>query len=535
MPPKNSITPAFRAALSSNFRNVLGCWFFVSLGLAFIVTPYAEYALVRVANNNVVYAAQLATANSLVTYATRFFIGGPFIGNLVDAIGRKNCFILCFAVNGFMFWCFVALPNEFTMLGGSFVQGIFVGDPVVQAYMADITTGMTLCVESDNAKVEPESVTEPTERGSTQAPGDAAESGEAGEAARERAHKALFAKVSAKYIGGLMAVFTIAFAFGAVTAGILSYQPEEDAPFGNNSTNATNALNVTEELVYDENGCLDEDKATDSDATEHLMAAFNTGFVLYIIALGYAFFKLNAVNLDTGTENKPVKKDKKDMFSTWKFLREEMLSVPFVRRLCIIVFLMQLIQNGAIGIFYYYGFFQFGEEKWTTAVYGLLLMIMVLSTAIGNTVVVSAFMKCMKSPYDVAYICGCFVILEFGGFTQARSVAVFMMFGALNIFNFIFAIMKGKIYSFYSEDKFGKVSGCIEMVNSLGNFVGPLLTTTFLTIGINATGVGDCDDGGDKFYPTAAYPWYLLLAGIVFVMALVPSTRKLDPYENEEE
>ncbi|GMI52457.1 hypothetical protein ScalyP_jg5303 [Parmales sp. scaly parma] len=469
-----------------------------ALMTACYTNPYGEYILQQAFDGDIVWAAQMGVVNNLVLYLTRLLIGAPMMGVCSDVLGRRVSIIIASLVALASGAVFIWFPSLVTMLGGSFLTGVFVREPIEQSYLADLTR---VFVRTDSVVAKSVS---PADR-------------------EVEVTQGRFGKKSSKLIGRMLACYTFSFATGSAISAVLTYKDdgeEEEGGLGTNSTNTTDIKNVCDEL----------DEETIHKSTNHLMPSFYASLLfgtvccLMSLRLGKVGVQI-CVEADENKSKAPTKITVAILKESSMFLVNVMLKIPFVRLLCIILFLMKLIESGALNIFYYYGKFQF---DWSTSTFGLFLVILIFANAWGNTAMVSTFNKMMNDQWDISLICASFLTVQFVMYCIASTPTMFIIGALFNIFNFIFAIMRGKIFANFQPDEYGKVAGGMEVLQSLGSVVGPLLAAAVMTWGIEETGVPECLTGADKYYFSAAAPWVMFGIMTVLTCIFIPIGKRME-------
>jgi len=195
---------------------------------------------------------------------------------------------------------------------------------------------------------------------------------------------------------------------------------------------------------------------------------------------------------------------------------------------------LELKQTQAHTMFLLLQFYMKFQFDVTTSVFALFMMVLIFCNAFANTIMVTLFGKCMKSLWNAAVFAGLMMSLMMVGYVFADNSTTFIALATLNVFNFVFALMRGKVFSNFQPSEYGRVAGGMDIVQQLGGFFGPLILAAAFTFGVDQTGLPECAIGDDKHYFEPTIPWMICGFMIFGVVGLVPLGKRLDPSEKNE-
>jgi len=344
--------------------------FGIASGLNLIVV--SEYSLLTVFNNNVVYAAQIGSYSSALLYITRVFIGNPIMGGVSDSLGRRPGFVVSTFAWTFAVASFYMFPSIPMMLFGSFLQGCLTPEPITQSFCADLTTTFTMTDQfvTNKSQVTSETHAKKKEEMTVQ---------------EQATFRDQFAKKSAKLIASILATYTFSLAVGAVVGSILSIKEEEESKSSNSTSNSF--CDDEEEEEEEDAGGLGLSSADDAS---HLDGAFKAAIFMGFVCLGVTCMmgaKGDGTKHGGGNVTKIDEFDpRKAWLTSMMYVKDVMWPSTYVRSLCVLLFVSKSLEYGALGIFYFYGKWQFG---WKATDYGIFVVVILFANAFANTVMVS--------------------------------------------------------------------------------------------------------------------------------------------------
>jgi len=370
-----------RKLATTHFRRLITYIFTDGFSSALYAIVQSPYALVKVADNDVVWAAQLYATYSTLLYIARLTVGNFVMGGFADRVGRRTGFVVAQGSYTLSMILFILFPNVVTYLGGSVLQGIFTAEPVTQSFLGELTTVFTLTDGDAKGQVQP------TE--SAEGKGDE----------DDAAFRNKFAKKSAKLVALVLATYTFSLAIGAVVAseGLIG-----DA--NDSNTTSSSEVNATTSLC-------EEAAATNTD-TSYMNLTFTWAIALSLVCW-LVTWTLAGHSVREKLMQGQISKEKFDFVKSWissyTFLRDRMLSVPYVRMMCFMLFIMKLLEYGSLALFFFYGKFQF---DWTAQEYGIFIFVIVIMNAFANTVTVNVFNKVREE--KVGIVCKLVKLNDFG-------------------------------------------------------------------------------------------------------------------------